>query len=433
MLLRRKKKSSAVRILIMFLTIVLLIQTGFAYPGFGSSASVKEDYLSRYGWDKEKMDEFEWTGDDGKTYERTNEFEASMYDDLHVTVNELAMDLGIITSYADESMEGGLYGSGGYSMLAVARKELEAGVCETPLGSNYTKYHREYGLNPCAWCALFISWCAKECGLVDSGMFQPCECYCGTIFTHMTRDNGFSYFGVSEAECYGGRQKVREGDLVFWYDAGAAMPYSHIGIVSGVSGDSISIISGNQNDRVQESTYYEYSLGYNGSLANGYIVSMQYPSGGGDGIFNFLHQLHGVPVAGAAGIIANLHVETGGTFSPSAYNPNDTDGGASYGICQWHYYTRVNAMRSYCERNYGTWQTLDGQLEFMWQELTGTTGAYRDSKIEAAYPGVMYCENSAYGAESAALQFAINFEQCSSAFYSQRQDLARNTYWPQFK
>jgi TP901 family phage tail tape measure protein len=56
-----------------------------------------------------------------------------------------------------------LWGGGGGKIVQVAKSQLGQG--EMPAGSNNTKYGKWYGINPAAWCAMFVSWCADKAGV----------------------------------------------------------------------------------------------------------------------------------------------------------------------------------------------------------------------------------------------------------------------------
>jgi len=75
-------------------------------------------------------------------------------------------------------------------------------------------------------------------------------------------------------------------------------------------------------------------------------------------------QSKGWSLAQAAGIVANLDIETGGTFNPAAVG----DGGKAYGIAQWHP-DRQAHFQSWAGRNIRG-STFEQQLEFVQFELT---------------------------------------------------------------
>jgi hypothetical protein len=75
-------------------------------------------------------------------------------------------------------------------------------------------------------------------------------------------------------------------------------------------------------------------------------------------------QSKGWSLAQAAGIVANLDIETGGTFNPAAVG----DGGKAYGIAQWHP-DRQAHFQSWAGRSIRG-STFEQQLEFVNFELT---------------------------------------------------------------
>lgn len=94
----------------------------------------------------------------------------------------------------------------------------------------------------------------------------------------------------------------------------------------------------------------------------------------------------GASPSAAAGISAGLYAESG--LSPSAFNPAGGGQGA-YGIGQWR-----GARQTALFSEFGSAPTLLQQLEFVWQELTGTepqgsgdTGTYGGQTILGSSSG----------------------------------------------
>ena len=145
-------------------------------------------------------------------------------------------------------------------------------------------------------------------------------------------------------------------------------------------------------------------------------------------IYRFLTGTMGLNTAAACGILGNLHVETGGSFSPDTYNPNDSGGTRSFGICQWNNGAgagnRYGKLLQWCGANGLDANSLEGQLRFMRYELESTP-YFRLESLKAV-------ENTAEGAYTASQIWAIYYEGCSSASYARRGDLAKNTYWPKY-
>ena len=119
-------------------------------------------------------------------------------------------------------------------------------LAKAQLGNDYKTYCRDMGYNfRIEWCACFISWLATKCGITD---IIPVDMSCNSQIRK------FKNLG-----CYLGKQGVipRVADIVYYnwddiYDA------DHVGIVTAVNGDTITVIEGNNgnqpNDRVRTRT-----------------------------------------------------------------------------------------------------------------------------------------------------------------------------------
>ena len=70
----------------------------------------------------------------------------------------------------------------------------------------------------------------------------------------------------------------------------------------------------------------------------------------------------GLSTSQSAGIAGNMQIESG--FNPKAVG----DSGTSFGIVQWHAENGDN-LKKWCEKNNYKWDSLEGQLEFLWWEL----------------------------------------------------------------
>lgn len=99
-------------------------------------------------------------------------------------------------------------------------------------GNNYTKYGEWYGVNPGAWCDMFVSYCANKSGI--STKIIPKYCNCGD-----TR-KWYEKKGLLSAEPH-------VGDLGLVMDGGA----KHIFIVEYIKGGYVHTIEGNLSDKVK--------------------------------------------------------------------------------------------------------------------------------------------------------------------------------------
>lgn len=110
------------------------------------------------------------------------------------------------------------------------------------------------------WCACFVSWCADQCGYIDSGIVPK---FSGCV-------NGVSWF-QSNGQWQGRDYEPQPGDIIFfdWDNKGSSGPQDgeadHVGIVEKVENGVIYTVEGNSGDSCREKTYtvgYYEVLGY---------------------------------------------------------------------------------------------------------------------------------------------------------------------------
>ena len=117
-------------------------------------------------------------------------------------------------------------------------------------------YWSWYGFNSrVEWCACFVSWCANECGYLDTGVIPK---FAGCV----TGSRWFKDRGLWQDRNY----EPRPGDLIFfdWDDPGGfSGPQDglcdHVGIVEKVENGIVYTIEGNSGDRCREA---HYPVGY---------------------------------------------------------------------------------------------------------------------------------------------------------------------------
>lgn len=114
------------------------------------------------------------------------------------------------------------------SLVEVARAELE--TAEYNIGG--TTYKEWYGLDD-DWCAMFVSWCANECGYIADGIMVKSASVSET-------KNWYEERNLYQAKENG--YVPAEGDLVFFLNG-----MSHVGIVVSyqTESDQIVVIEGN--------------------------------------------------------------------------------------------------------------------------------------------------------------------------------------------
>jgi hypothetical protein len=125
----------------------------------------------------------------------------------------------------------GGYGMGGTDIVAVAL--AEDGKASNIAGQTYWRW---YGFAyRDEWCAMFVSWCADQCGYIESGVIPK--------FAYVPA--GAEWF--KEKGQYQSRSSgylPKPGDIVFisWGGNGS---YSHVGIVESCDGTYVNTIEGN--------------------------------------------------------------------------------------------------------------------------------------------------------------------------------------------
>ena len=138
------------------------------------------------------------------------------------------------------------------------------GVALTQVGyregsNNYTKYGVWYGLSNSPWCAMFVSWCAKEAGIPTSILKR----------TAMANPNNF---GLSYKD--GKNYTPQKGDLFF------KKGFSHVGLVYYTEGAYFYTIEGNTSTTSYDGTsvmirkrkisdFYFSTPNYKGSSSSG--------------------------------------------------------------------------------------------------------------------------------------------------------------------
>ena len=112
------------------------------------------------------------------------------------------------------------------------------------LGNDYNTYCKDMGYNyRIEWCACFISWLAEKLGITD---IIPVDMSCNRQISK------FKALGVWHTD-----RNFQTGDILYydWDRLGDSRPADHVGIVEKVSGNTLTVIEGNNgnfpNDRVR--------------------------------------------------------------------------------------------------------------------------------------------------------------------------------------
>lgn len=140
--------------------------------------------------------------------------------------------------------------------------EGEIGVCEPTGDDKYIKAYNKkmktgFSLNA-AWCAIFVSWCKETAGIGDDIIPHFASCDAGKSF--------FEKRGLyKKSRGYGGEYEPKRGDIIFFSSGYTQSDATHVGIVTGVSGNAVLTVEGNTSDKVARKSHSaasKYIIGY---------------------------------------------------------------------------------------------------------------------------------------------------------------------------
>ena len=422
--------------LTLFLCLVMAfnsISVAFAFPGFSTDEETsKEGFASAFGWDQESIDADEWTNEDGDTYRRMTSHQQEKFYDALKSAQDYALKLGIIKARSDV-----VDGYGGYKIAAVAKNEIGAeGSWETPPYSNRVKYNDYHSA---AWCASFVSWCAAQCGYVDSGLFEY-TAWAPGIYSYQVYTNGFNAYPLYSVTQFGGSEySACVGDIIIFQDG------AHVGIVTDVDSNSIEVTHGNGTSgdgldgvRADWMGADRFSVSWsNWRLNNCSLIHVEYPSPISYGMdFNgdteavlyevywFCKNTLHLNNAAIAAICGNIEAESG--FNPGSIG--DLDCGVAIGLIQWNGERRLR-LQDWCLSNGYDPNTVNGQMMYLFWELRDY-GHYLDT-----YNVLTSIGNSADDAYYAAEYFCRYFERprYPDSESVKRGSWARDKYFPMFE
>ena len=135
-------------------------------------------------------------------------------------------------------------------------------------------------------------------------------------------------------------------------------------------------------------------------------------------IYEYLTSRTDYNEAVACGILANIKQE-------SNFNPTSGQGKSYQGLCQWST-SRFAILTSWCEKNGYNPYSLEGQIKFLWYDLSQRYTVYHKK--------LMTIENTAEGAYEAGYYFCYYYERPSSLESSsdKRGTRARDVYWVKY-
>lgn len=141
-------------------------------------------------------------------------------------------------------------------------------IARSQIGNGCTKYCNWWGYHT-EWCAIFVSWCANEAGVLNTAIPKQASC------TSML--NWFASQGRRKERGY----VPQPGDIIFLKWASDTLPGpSHVGIVESCDGTTIHTIEGNTSGDVCARSAYSVNYNSGGNCIYGFGVP-DYGNGSG--------------------------------------------------------------------------------------------------------------------------------------------------------
>ena len=97
--------------------------------------------------------------------------------------------------------------------------------------------------NRVEWCAIFVSWCAEQCGMIEDGSILK--------FENVTV--GMNWF--KERNQWLAHGSIPSEGMIIFFDWDGDNHCDHVGMVEKVDKGIVTTIEGNSNDQVRENTY----------------------------------------------------------------------------------------------------------------------------------------------------------------------------------
>lgn len=238
------------------------------------------------------------------------------------------------------------------------------------------------------WCCCFVSWCANECGYIESG----------TIPMYSVVDTGVDWF-KSKDQWLDGSEEPEAGMIIFfdWADDGLDGSGDHTGIVEKVESGTVYTIEGNSGDKVCEN---QYSIGNKEILGYGYYSGNNTVATGdaAQQVWTYLKS-YGYSDSVAAGIIGNMMRECGGDTLNLDWNiVGHYNGDEFYGLCQWCLRYTPSGFKG---------SNVKEQCEYLQKTIKSEFANYGGN-----YNGITYNEFLKSNTRTAAIAFERVYERC---------------------
>ncbi|MCD8190646.1 MAG: CHAP domain-containing protein [Clostridiales bacterium] len=140
---------------------------------------------------------------------------------------------------------------------------------------NCTEYGRYYGMTQAAWCAMFVSWCAREAGVSTSVI--PKYAAVRNYHSYYKKKGRFYSWTKTRKKSY----VPKQGDLIIYANVKGGTAH-HIGYVVSVTYTSSKIkivtVEGNSSDQVRKKTLTLKRSNSSGKINGQYILGFAKPN-----------------------------------------------------------------------------------------------------------------------------------------------------------
>ena len=269
------------------------------------------------------------------------------------------------------------------------------------------KYWKWYGFpTRVEWCCIFVSWCANQCGYINSGLVPK----------YSVVDDGANWFRQKN-QWLPGSATPSPGNIIFfdWAYDGLDGKGDHTGIVEKVENGIVYTIEGNSGDKVCE---HQYSVGNKEILGYGKFKQPEISATGDPAtqVWKYLKS-YGYSDSVAAGIIGNMMRECGGDTLDLDWDVvGHFNGDEFYGLCQW-------CLR-YAPSNFKG-ATIKEQCDYLHKTIESEFAAYGGN-----YNGITYQQFLKADTRTAAIAFERVYERCGDYSFedARRADNAEKAY-----
>lgn len=288
---------------------------------------------------------------------------------------------------------------GDTDIVNVAKKELGNAGGE--------KYWRWYGFpSRVEWCCIFVSWCANQCGYLDSGLVPQ----------YSVVDDGADWFRAKN-QWLPGSATPKPGNIIFfdWEYDGLDGNGDHTGIVEKVENGTVYTIEGNSGDAVRQK---QYAIGHREILGYGQFTQPEKTVSGDAAtqVWTYLKG-YGYSDSVAAGIIGNMMRECGGDTLDLDWDiVGHFNGDEFYGLCQWCLEYTPSGFKG---------SSIKQQCDYLHSTIQSAFATYGGN-----YNGITYTEFLKSDTRTAAIAFERVYERCGDYAFedSRRADNAEAAY-----